>query len=529
MPIGAIQHPMKRISCFLLTVLSVLLISCEREVLPDSGSDKSIVILSDNDVHCAIDGYTRLAGLSDAIAASDTAWVATVSCGDYLQGGTVGALSRGQYIVDVMKEVGYDAVTLGNHEFDYGIDRMKELMPQIGVPVVCANLYKTGSSEPCFASYTIQEYGTRSVAFVGVTTPESMIGESYSFYDSDGKQLYDLRTDDVCSLVQAAVDEARGKGADYVVVLSHLGEEKPALGLTSHELIAATRGIDAVLDGHSHSVIPGDVVKNLDGKPVPVSQTGTQFANIGKLVISADGHISTSLVPVEDIPYERASVSEAIAKVHQDLDQVTARQIAHSDFDLIMRDADGNRLIRRSETNLGDILTDAVRFVMEAQIGLFNGGGFRSGIAAGTITYGDVANAQPFDDHLSKFEATGAQILAMLERCTSNLPAEEGQFPQVSGLRYTIHQKSDTVSDVAVLDESSDQWIPLDPAGRYTIASSDYYARGGFYDTLKDAKQLFYSTGLVRDALAYYLETTLGGVVPAIYAQPQGRITVLDD
>ena len=520
---------MKRISCILVSALSLLLIGWEREDLPDTGSEKSIVILSENDVHCSIDGYTRLAGLSDAITASDTAWVATVSCGDYLQGGNAGALSRGQYIVDVMKEVHFDAVTLGNHEFDYGMERMQELMTQIGAPVVNANLFKYGSSEPCFSSYTIRNYGSRSIAFVGVTTPESMIGERYSFYDNDGSQTYDLRTDDVCSLVQAAVDEARGKGADYVVILAHLGEEKPALGITSHELIAATRGIDAVLDGHSHSVIPGDIVKNLDGKPVPVSQTGTQFANVGKLVISADGHISTSLIPIEDIPYERASVSVAIEKVHQALDQVTARQVAHSDFDLVMRDADGNRLIRRAETNLGDLLTDAVRHQMQAQIGLFNGGGFRSGISAGTITYGDITNAQPFDDHLSKFEASGAQILAMLERCTSSLPAEEGQFPQVSGLRYTIHQQSDTVSDVAVFEEVSGNWIPLDPTGHYTIASSDYYARGGFYETLKDAKQLIYSTGLVRDALSDYLETTLGGVVPAIYAQPQGRITVLDD
>ena len=520
---------MKRTKYFFLSVLSLLLFACERENLPDTEPVKTIVILSDNDVHCAIDGYTRLAGLHDAIAASDTAWVATVSCGDYLQGGNAGALSRGQYIVDVMKAVGYDAVTLGNHEFDYGMDRMQELVPQIGTAILCANLYKYGSSEPCFASYTIREYGSLRVAFVGVTTPESMVGESYSFYDSDGNQLYDLRTDDVCNLVQAAVNEARSKGADYVVVLSHLGEEQPALGITSHQLIAATRGIDAVLDGHSHSVIPCDEVANLDGKLVPVSQTGTQFANVGKLVISPDGSISTSLVPIEDIPYERASVSAAIDKVHQDLDQVTARQIACSDYDLIMRDADGNRLIRRSETNLGDLLTDAVRYTLQAQIGLFNGGGFRNGISAGTITYGDVANAQPFDDHLSKFEATGAQILSMLERCTSNLPSEEGQFPQVSGLRYTIHQQSDTVSDVAVLDENSGSWIALDPAGHYTIASSDYYARGGFYDTLKDCKQLFYSTGLVRDALADFLETTLGGTVPAIYAQPQGRITIVND
>ena len=521
---------MKRTKYILLAAVSLLLLACERENLPDNGSDKkSIVILSDNDVHCAIDGYTRLAGLRDAIAASDTAWVATVSCGDYLQGGNAGALSRGQYIVDAMKAVGYDAVTLGNHEFDYGMDRMQELVPQIGAPVLCANLYKSGSSDPCFASYTIRDYGTRHVAFVGVTTPESMVGESYSFYDSDGNQLYDLRTDNVCDLVQAAVNEARNNGADYVVVLSHLGEEQPAIGITSHQLIAATRGIDALLDGHSHSVIPHDEVANLDGKLIPISQTGTQFANVGKLVISTDGSISTSLVPIEDIPYESESVSAAIDKVHQDLDQVTARKIAHSDFDLIMRDADGNRLIRRGETNLADLLTDAVRYTLNAQIGLFNGGGFRNGISAGDITYGDIVNAQPFDDHLSKFEATGAQILSMLERCTSNLPSEEGQFPQVSGLRYTIHQKSDTVSDVAVLEDSSGNWIPLDPAGRYTIASSDYYARGGFYDTLKDCKQLFYSTGLVRDALADYLETTLGGEVHALYAQPQGRITVIDD
>ena len=521
---------MKRTRYLLLAALSLVLFACEREVIPGTETEnKTIVILYENDVHCSIDGYTRLAGLRDAIAASDTAWAATVSCGDYLQGGNAGALSRGQYIVDVINAVGYDAITLGNHEFDYGVDRMQELMRQINAPIVCANLFEYGSSVPRFAPYTIKEYGSRHVAFVGVTTPESMIGESYSFFDNEGNQLYDLRTDDVCDLVQAAVNEARSKGADYVVVLAHLGEEQPALGITSHQLIAATRGIDVVLDGHSHSVIPCDNVPNLDGTPVPVTQTGTQFANVGKLVISSDGRISTTLIPYDEIPYESTSVSAVIDKVHQNLDQVTARQIARSDFDLLMRDADGNRLIRRAETNLGDILTDAVRYLLEAQIGLFNGGGFRNGISAGIITYGDVANAQPFDDHLSKFEATGAQILSMLERCTSNLPSEEGQFPQVSGLRYTIHQQSDTVSDVAVLDEASGNWIPLDPAAHYTIASSDYYARGGFYDTLKDCKQLFYSTGLVRDALADYLEKTLGGTVPARYAQPQGRITIVND
>ncbi len=141
---GVIHCNMKRISCFLLAVLSVFLMSCKRENIPDAEAEKSIVILSDNDVHCSIDGYARLAGLYDAIAASDTAWAATVSCGDYLQGGNAGALSRGQYIVDVMNAVGFDAVTLGNHEFDYGMDRMQELMGQINAPVlgsVSCNVY----------------------------------------------------------------------------------------------------------------------------------------------------------------------------------------------------------------------------------------------------------------------------------------------------------------------------------------------------------------------------------------------------
>ena len=519
---------MKRTRFFLLAVLPLLLLACEREEIP-GGSEKSIVILYENDVHCAIDGYTRLAGLRDAIAASDTAWAATVCCGDYVQGGSAGVLSRGQYIVDLMNAVGYDAVTLGNHEFDYGVDRMLELVPQIGAPVLCANLFKYGSSTPVFSSYTICEYGSRHVAFVGVTTPESMVGESYSFYDNDGNQLYDLRTDDVCNLVQASVNEARSKGADYVVVLSHLGEEQPALGITSHQLVAATRGIDIVLDGHSHSVIQRDNVPNLDGTYVPVTQTGTQFANVGKLVITPEGRFITTLIPLEEISYESASVTLAINKVHQDLDQVIGRKIAQSDFDFLFKDAEGKRLNRLEETNLGDLLTDAVRYAMKAQIGLFNGGGFRSGIAAGSITYGDVTNAQPYDDHLAKFEASGADILSMLKLCTAALPAEDGQFPQVSGLRFTIHQQSDTVSDVAVFDEGSGNWIPIDPAGRYTIASSDYYARGGFYDTLKDSKQLAYSTGLVRDALADFLEITLGGTVPAIYAEPQGRITIVND
>ncbi len=325
------------------------------------------------------------------------------------------------------------------------------------------------------------------------------------------------------------MDAARSEGADYVVTLSHLGEAKPALGISSHELIAATRGIDVVLDGHTHSAIPHDEVANLDGKMIPISQTGTGFANVGKLVITTDGHITTTLIPTKDITFENMHVSTTVDSVRKEMEKVIARPICHSDFDLIITDANGVRQVRRSETNLGDLVTDAFREAMQAEIGLYTGGGIRSNIAAGTITYGDVTNVLPFDNYMMMIEATGAEILTVLERCTAALPAEEGQFPQVSGLRYTIHQQSHTVSDVSVLDKETSTWLPIDTKRLYTIAVPDYYKGGAFFDLLKDCRLLTFLPTLTRDILAIFMEGSLGGIIPDIYAQPQGRIIIEDN
>ncbi len=521
----------KKIIFIMLALAATFFTSCSDEdsASGSEGLQKSIVILYDNDVHCAIDGYTKMAGLRDAIMQRDTVWTGIVSCGDFLQGGTPGALSRGKYIVDIMRNVGYDAIALGNHEFDYGLVHLKELMEEMNTPVLCTNYYDTGSTTPYFASYTIHRYGGKRVAFVGVLTPETMIDEGYSFFDEEGDQLADLRPNDVCELVQTAVDAARSEGADYVVTLSHLGEAKPALGISSHELIAATRGIDVVLDGHTHSAIPHDEVANLDGKMIPISQTGTGFANVGKLVITTDGHITTTLIPTKDITFENMHVSTTVDSVRKEMEKVIARPICHSDFDLIITDANGVRQVRRSETNLGDLVTDAFREAMQAEIGLYTGGGIRSNIAAGTITYGDVTNVLPFDNYMMMIEATGAEILTVLERCTAALPAEEGQFPQVSGLRYTIHQQSHTVSDVSVLDKETSTWLPIDTKRLYTIAVPDYYKGGAFFDLLKDCRLLSFLPTLTRDILAIFMEGSLGGIIPDIYAQPQGRIIIEDN
>ena len=523
---------MKKTFCNTLALLCVLaqgmLTACKnKQDVPQQ--PKSIVILYENDVHCAIDNYAKLAGLRDAIEATDTAWVAVVCSGDYLQGGVAGSLSEGQYIVDIMRQIHYDAVTIGNHEFDYGGERMKELVAQIQAPVVCTNYFDAGAAAPYYAPYVICRYGDRRVAYVGVLAPETMMDESYSFYDEDGNLIYDLHTDEVPQLVQTAVDQARKEGADYVVLLSHMGEKQPILGISSHDLVAATRGIDAVLDGHTHSVIIRDEVANRDGQTVPVTQTGTQFANIGKMVISPDGRISTTLINPQEFSFTSAVVQHTIDSVYQLLDEVTHKQLATCPFELTINGPDGKRLVRNGETNMADIITDAFREIAQAQIGLCNGGGIRASIPAGIITYGDVINVQPFNNQMVRVEASGSTIIAMLESCTASLPDESGSFPQVAGLRYTVHQRSHTVTNVDVYDDVTGTWMPILPTGTYTIGTTDYCAEDGMNGVLQQCPRVTLPNQYDGDTFADYLETTLGGVVPNRYASPQGRITILDD
>ena len=343
-------------------------------------AQKSIVILYENDVHCGIDGYTKMAGLRDAINRTDTAYAAAVCVGDFLQGNTTGAISKGQYIVDIMRLMDYHALTLGNHEFDYGVPRMRALLEQVGTPVVCANFYEAGEPNPVFAPYVIHQYGDKKVAFVGACTPETMILEGYSFYDTNGILLYDLKPKTFYELIQQAVDAARKEGADYVVLLSHVGETPQSMGFSSHRLVNNTRGIDVVLDGHSHEIFEGVMVKNLDGKEIAVTQTGTQFANVGKLLITPDGRMTTHLIKSTDIPYENAAVTAAIDSVHQMVKAVTSEVIAHSDYRLVVSDENARWIVRGQETNAGDLVADAYRYAMKADIGFENGGGIRNDI-----------------------------------------------------------------------------------------------------------------------------------------------------
>ena len=495
----------------------------------DNKSAKSIVILYENDVHCGIDGYKKLAGLRDAINHSDTAYAGAVCVGDFLQGNTTGAISKGQYIADIMRLMDYHALTLGNHEFDYGVPRMKELLEQIGAPVVSANFYETGAPEPYYAPYVIHQYGNKKVAFVGATTPETMVLEGYAFYDTNGILLYDLKAKTFYQLIQQAVDKARSEGADYVVLLSHVGETTQSLGFNSHLLVNKTRGIDVVLDGHSHEIFEGVPVKNLDGREIAVTQTGTQFANVGKLLITPDGRMTTHLIKTKDIPYEDVKVTAATDSIHKLVNAVTSEVVAHSGYRLVVTDANDQMMVRGQETNAGDIVADAYRHAMKADIGMENGGGIRNDIKAGDITYGDIIGMLPYDNTLRRIAVSGEQIQAMLTRCTAMVPVLDGNFPQVSGLRFTIHSKSHRVSDIEVL-QADGSYKPIDLHHTYSVALTNYnHDAGGFFDCFKKCAVLEESAMRYYEALSNYLRNVLNGNISKAYAKPQGRIKIVED
>jgi len=510
---------------FTTAVMGCMLItSCKTTSKLQTAQEKSIVIVFENDVHCGIEGYSKMAGLRDVIA--DTAYVALVSNGDYLQGGTAGAISHGQYIVDIIKHMNYDAMTLGNHEFDYGVERMHELLSQVNTNVVCTNLMDM-QQKRVFAPYVIKTFGRKKVAFVGVVTPTALYTEEYAFYEN-GIQKYELGEKRVYELVQDAVNDARKQGADYVIVISHLGEDKNDLNVDAYGLIASTTGIDAVLDGHTHNVIPSIKVKNKEGKDVLSAQTGTKFENVGKMLIMPNGQMTTTLIPTKDINVMNIEVKHATDSILALANELISRPICTSDVDLKILTPEGRQAVRIGETNAGDLVADSYRYMTGADFAITNGGGIRTEVKAGQLTYGDMVSLLPYDNYVSLVEVTGQQLVDLLKACTRFLPVENGDFPQVSGLKFTVNVgKEDPLTDVQVLDKNTNEYTPIDLSKTYTLATIDYcIVGGGLQGKLKKNKILKENIMIYNECLIKYVTEKLNSHIGTEYAEPQGRITI---
>lgn len=553
-----------------------------------ASKDGAVSIVFTNDVHCAIDqqvdkdgnvtgiGYAGVAAYTNAQKGLYGAGnVTLVDAGDAIQGGPVGTLTKGAALVQIMNAVGYDYAIPGNHEFDYGMDQFNALVKQAGATYLSCNFTKLnadGSKASVFAPFAIETYkdadvaaddadGVLKVAYVGISTPETLTKSSpANFQDAAGNYIYGFCQDEtgeaLYAAVQSAVDEARAQGADYVVAVGHLGIEGTTSRWTSEAVIKHTTGIDALIDGHSHEAYDKTVgsevaagaiqtLANSDGDKVVLVQTGTKLANVGNLVIDADAadgqDVTAQLVPASECKDEDAAVKKVVDQVNGELADVLNKVVGKTDVALTIVDADGVRQVRHHETNMGDLVADAYRAAVGADIALANGGGVRASIAAGDITNNDLLSVQPYGNELCLIEATGQEILDALEMGASNAPEEFGGFLQVSGLSYKI----DASIPSSVKTDESGNFVSVDGERRvfdvkvggqaidatktYKVASHGYMLlEGGDGLTMfKDNKVLQENVILDNQALINYITNDLKGVVGERYANAtgEGRIT----
>jgi len=553
-------------ACLLAVVMLLGMIVVPAAAKAEGEEAKDIVILYTNDVHCGIEDNIGYAGLARVKAAYEAAGkeVILADCGDAVQGGVIGTLSKGEAIVELMNAVGYDVAIPGNHEFDYGMDQFNKNVSLAKFEYLCCN-FLNDNGEAVLKPYTIIEKAGKKIAFVGIDTPESFVKSTPTYFmDGEGNFIYSFCNDTLCDKVQETVDAARAEGADYVIALAHLGIDFQSSPWMSTEVIANTTGIDVVLDGHSHSVLSGkDLVKNKDGNDVILTSTGTKLANVGILTISAEGKLSTMLLDTDAFKFMNAVgalaedngvgevVKAAMAKNEELVNTVVAKtSVDLTTTDPVAVDEKGKsiRIVRNMETNLGDLCADAYRAMGEADIAFVNGGGIRANIKAGDITYGQIIEVHPFGNAMCVVEATGQEILDAFELSVASLPGESGGFLQVSGVKFTVDMNVDStvvldeskffvsvagdrrVKDVQVLQEDG-TYAPIDPNKTYTVACHNYLLKsaGDGYTMFTDNVLLRDEVMLDNQVLINYIVDVLGGTVGSDYLEPygQGRITII--
>lgn len=514
---------MKKILSILLLFLSCLILNSCLKIGDIKSGD--IAILYTNDVHCEIEdgnvSYASVSQLKKDIL-KKTNYVSLVDNGDAIQGGFISTISKGKYIIDLMNAASYDYLTLGNHEFDYGMDELKSRIDEFNGTVLSCNITYIGSNENKLENvkpYDIKTYGNKKVAYIGVTTPDSITSSTPSNFMEDGEYAYSFLSDDkyLYEIVQSYIDEVKELGADYVVVMSHLGEKKAQRPYDSKTLIQNTTGIDVVLDAHSHSVIRQDKIKDKDGHSVILSQTGTKFKYVGLLLIKENGRISTKLISRYD--EEDKAVISKLSEIKSNYEDMLNTVIAYTNFSLKITDGLGVRMVRRRETNLGDLIADAYRIMLKADIGLQNGGGIREDIDKGDITYQDIYNVLPFSNTLCVVKATGKAIVDALEFSVKDviksavLSEEFGGFLQVSGIKFTVDTSIESsveldnrnmfkkvsgeyrVQDVYIIN-SDDTYTLIDLDKEYLVAGTRYV----IFESGDGNTALIGSTEIIKDA-----------------------------
>lgn len=517
----------------LLLIVFVVFSMTPVSVSAETRSD-DIVILYTNDVHTYIDAtfsYDVIAAIKEELQ-TEYKHVILADAGDHIQGTAYGSMDKGESIIKLMNAAGYDVATLGNHEFDYGMSGCLNVIALAEYPYISANFYhetngKRGKN--VLESYRMFECGDEKIAFVGITTPETFTKTTPAYFQNEkGEFIYGISAGEngaeLQEAVQSAIDDAKNAGATQVIALGHLGVDLSSRPWTSEETIAGISGLDAFIDGHSHTVVEGKTVLDKNGNEVILTQTGEYFDRIGMMIIDSETkEITTDFIEWEETEEGYQLVSELYSGTelifNEDVKDIKDKWLTEIDNQLGQKigattvvfdnyDSDGNRLVRSQETNSGDFAADALYYLfdemeLDVDVAVMNSGGIRNRAITGDISYKVCKDMHTFGNVACLQTVTGQQLLDALEWGARSAGLSEcGGFLQVSGITYKIDTSIDSttqfdeneiwiggptkeyrVYDVMVYNKETDSWDELDLEAKYNLAGYNYTLRdlgGGF-------------------------------------------------
>jgi len=549
---------MKKIIKTVLCVLLLLSIAgCKTEEKDD------IIIIYTSDVHCAIDDNIGYAGLVayKKQAQEKSKYVTMVDVGDFSQGTALATASEGKAPIECLNVVNYDLQTIGNHEFDYGIGNISNMILESGGTFINSNVVYTGKNEDNILNsldkYKIVEYGDTKVAYIALLTPYTLMAASPADLKEDGEVVVDFfggRSDkDLFAHAQEVVDECKAEGADYVVVLAHMGSGESDEPYTSSSLASKTKGIDVIIDAHSHLQFSCKSLLNAEQKEVLVTSCGKNLESIGQVTISNDGVISATNI----VEYDQKD-EETLTKINEIKEKYTAQlkeTLFVNETPLTIYDEAGIRTIRNKEMPIGDFVADAYRYATGGDIGISNGGGIRTDLPVGEVCYEDFMNVTPFGNIMAAIELTGQEIVDYLEyvyRYTQvdyasdgkNI-CEYGSFMQVSGMKLTIDtsvtpdvvvDEEDNLLEVGekrrvkdvYIENANGEYEPIDLEKTYVVSCNDYSLLNGGSGSevfFEGKKVVISDAGADYEALYTYAKDVLNFDLSR-YATSANRITI---
>ena len=577
---------MKKLIALLLAFCMLFTVACGES---EPAVKEDVAILYTNDVHTYIDNplsYDVIAAVKTELEAQYKN-VLLVDAGDHSQGTVYGSMDFGETIIKLMNQAGYDLATLGNHEFDYSMVGTMDIIEWAEFPYVSANFYKLENgrrTENVLESYKIFEIGGHKLAFVGATTPESFTKSTPAYFQNDaGEYIYGISGGDNGEALQAdiqkAIDDAQKAGATKVICLGHLGDDPSSAPWTSKETIKAVSGLDAFIDGHSHSTVEGEKVADKDGKEVLLTQTGEYFDRIGLMVIDGEtGEIKTDFIEYEEI-LETVKDENGQVKLDEDGEEITevvgyklvselysgaewpvdeavkatkegwigaineelGAVIGKTAITFDNYDADGNRLVRKQATNTGEFAADALYYLfdnmdLDVDVAIMNGGGVRNKAITGDISFLTCKEIHTFGNVACLQTITGQQLLDALEWGAQAVgTGESGGFLHTAGVTYTVDsavpstvQKDDKgvwtagpeeyrVKDVKVYNKETNTYEDLDLTAEYNLAGYNYTLRdlGDGFNMFDGAVNVVDYVMMDYMVLANYVIGFDGGVIEA--------------